>query len=329
MKKDLLFYKIISVFLIIAVSFLYVNQAKADFLIIIGTAILGGLTGLIILDYFTCIINVLWGGCDDGGSGGGGGGAIQVDVDVKVNDSDGPVILQAPATFILKWSATNVETCTATWAGGEIGPQGTIEYSNVTTIGRIFFTLTCGGVSDTVIVDIIGPEVNLYGPTEVLIPDPLYINWTASNVSSCSATSSPNIWNGPKPLRGPETIYSVTNASNRGAYNFTLNCSDDNGNSASDNHTATVIQVPRCSFAADPTSIILPQSSTLSWSCQYADTCSINQGIGSVNPVSGTKEVRPSETTTYTLDCNGLDGSRSWQTTVNVGFTPRLREVAP
>lgn len=328
MKKDLLVYKIISVFLIITISFLYVNQAKADFLIIIGTAILGGLTGLIILDYFTCIINTLWGGCDDGGGGGGeGGGDIQVDV--KVNDSDGPVTLQAPATFILKWSATNVETCTATWAGGEIGPQGTIEYSNVTATERIFFTLTCNGVSDTVIVDIIGPEVNLFGPTEVLIPNPLYVNWTASNVSYCSATSSPNVWNSSKPFSGPETIYPITNTNNRGTYDFTLTCSDNNGNSASDNHTATIIQIPRCSFAANPTSIILPRTSTLEWSCSYADSCSIDQGIGSVNNVSGSQEVRPSQITTYTLTCNGLDGERYWQATVNVGFTPRLREVAP
>ena len=82
-------------------------------------------------------------------------------------------------------------------------------------------------------------------------------------------------------------------------------------------------------FAADPTSIILPQTSTLSWSCSYADICSIDQGVGSVNPISGSQQVRPSATTTYTLTCNGSDGERTWQSTVNVGFTPRVREVAP
>lgn len=326
MKKDLLFYKIISVFLIIAVSFLYVNQAKAFILF----ALEGPLGIILVIDYYTCIINILWGGCNNNGGGNGGGGGGEIQVDVKVNGSDGPVVtFQTPADYILKWSATNVSACTATWAEGEIGPQGTVQYSNVVGPQRIFYTLTCSGVSDTVIVDIIGPEVNLYGPTEVLIPDSLYINWTASNVSSCTATSSPNVWNGSKPFSGPETIYSVTNTSNRGTYNFTLSCSDNNGNSASDSHTITIIQIPRCTFVADPTSIILPQTSTLSWSCSYADTCSINPDIGSVSNISGSQEVRPPETTTYTLTCDGLDGTREWQSTVNVGFTPRVREVAP
>ena len=88
-------------------------------------------------------------------------------------------------------------------------------------------------------------------------------------------------------------------------------------------------KVPQCTFTANPASILLPQSSTLSWSCQYADSCSIDQGIGSVSSVSGAKNVTPTQTTTYTLTCSGLDGSRSYQATVNVGFTPRLREVIP
>ena len=88
-------------------------------------------------------------------------------------------------------------------------------------------------------------------------------------------------------------------------------------------------KVPQCTFTANPASILLPQSSTLSWSCQYADSCSIDQGIGSVSSVSGAKNVTPTQTTTYTLTCSGLDGSRSYQATVNVGFIPRIREIIP
>ena len=68
MKKDLLFYKIIAVFLIIIVSFLYVNQARAS---INFVYIFGDLTTITIIDYFSCIINILWGGCDDDGGGEG------------------------------------------------------------------------------------------------------------------------------------------------------------------------------------------------------------------------------------------------------------------
>ena len=85
-----------------------------------------------------------------------------------------------------------------------------------------------------------------------------------------------------------------------------------------------------CSFSANPTSIILPQSSILSWSCQYAKTCAIDQSIGPVSAISGTYEARPSKTTTYTLTCQGLgSSSKSYQTTINVGFIPRIREIIP
>jgi hypothetical protein len=51
--------------------------------------------------------------------------------------------------------------------------------------------------------------------------------------------------------------------------------------------------------------------------------------IGSVNNVAGAKEVRPLQTTTYTLTCFDLDVSGSYNATVNVGFTPKLREIIP
>jgi len=329
MKNNSILKKIIIIVLIVAISFMYVNQAKAAALyralLIVGYIVGAPLT--IIIDYYTCIINALWGGCGNNGDNGGGGGDIQVDV--KINDSDGLITVNVPASYILKWSATNVSTCASTWAEGEIGPQGTIQYSNINIPQRIYYTLTCNGVSDTAIVDIIGPEVDLSGPIEVTIPNPLSVNWISNNVTSCQATSSPNTWNGSKSLNGSETIFSETKTNNRGVYNFTLSCSDDNGNTGSDNHTAKIIQIPKCNFSANPTTITPPQTSTLSWNCQYANTCSIDQNIGLVDPISGNQSIRPPETTTYTLTCDGLDGIRSWETTVNVGFAPNIREIIP
>lgn len=267
MNKNLGVYKIISVFLVIAVSLFYVNQAKADivsFLILtiqmasgpLGVAlgveslVLTGVAlvvvqAITIIDYYTCWINILWGGCNGGGGGGGGGrrGGDGIQVDVKVNDSDGPVNFLVPASYILKWSATNVEKCISTWAEGEIGPGGTIQYSNVSVIGSIDYTLTCSGVSDTVIVNITG-----------IFPD--------------------------------------------------------------------------CAFTADPTTIVFPGKSTLSWSCSNTDSCSIDQNIGDVSPISGSREVTPTEPTTYTLFCNGPGGARSWPTTVNV-LNPKIKEIIP
>jgi hypothetical protein len=164
------------------------------------------------------------------------------------------------------------------------------------------------------------PSLTFQVSSEVKIPDPIYVGWQSENTNSCLASQD---WSGTKPTSGSEYLTKP-----RGTYTFTLACSGPGG-SIEKTGTASVIQVPRCSFTANPTSIILPASSTLSWSCEYADSCSIDQGVGSVNKISGTKDVRPSVSTTYTLTCQGLDGSRSSQATVNIGFEPTRREVPP
>jgi hypothetical protein len=148
-------------------------------------------------------------------------------------------------------------------------------------------------------------------------------NWSLSGgpVSSCTASGS---WSGPKSTSGGSETF---NNMPRGTYTYALTCTGLGG-SASDSVTVQVINVPKCLFAPDPGSIILPQTSTLSWSCQFADSCSIDHGIGSVNPQTGSKEVQPQTTTTYTLTCQSQDAERSFQATVRV-FSPSLREILP
>jgi len=68
------------------------------------------------------------------------------------------------------------------------------------------------------------------------------------------------------------------------------------------------------SFVASPATIVVGQSSTLSWMVTGASTLSIDQGIGSVLG-STSVVVAPSQTTTYTLT---FDGSVSRQMTVTV-----------
>jgi len=60
------------------------------------------------------------------------------------------------------------------------------------------------------------------------------------------------------------------------------------------------------SFTANPTKILYGGSSTLSWSVSNATSVEIDQGIGPV-PSSGSKEINPEETTTYTLTAKNSD----------------------
>lgn len=87
------------------------------------------------------------------------------------------------------------------------------------------------------------------------------------------------------------------------------------------------------SFNANPSAIILPQSSTLSWSCnEYTTACAIysdSQLIKDNLGKSGTFEVHPIQTTQYELICQGLGGPISKFAAVTVGFIPEIEEVIP
>ena len=317
-----------------AVVGIVVAVATAGFGIGIGIAAglaIGAGAGLVtvgVLDYYTCWIDVLWKGCANGG---GGGGTSALQVDVRVNGSDGPVTFGAPATFNVEWSSVASKSCTAigNWSGDIPGRQGTSKIENLGA-GNYSYGVQCldeanNSASDSVIVNVVGiPTIDFRAPSPVELPEPVKLFWATENADSCNASGD---WSGPKQA-GPLPYKTEEISKPRGNYTFTLGCTGPGG-SNSDIKNVSVIQVPRCSFIANPPTIILPASSTLSWSCQYADSCSINQSIGSVNKVSGTKDVRPPQTTTYTLTCSGLDDSRSYQATVNVGFEPTRREVPP
>jgi len=63
-------------------------------------------------------------------------------------------------------------------------------------------------------------------------------------------------------------------------------------------------------FNASPESMLLGSSSTLSWNTKNATNVTIDQGVGTV-PATGTTEVSPEETTTYTLTATNSDGQRT------------------
>jgi hypothetical protein len=79
------------------------------------------------------------------------------------------------------------------------------------------------------------------------------------------------------------------------------------------------IQPPEVSFSADPQTITLDKSSTLSWNVVYADNITITPDVGSVDP-NGSYEVSPSQTTTYTLTAVGQGGTTTQSVTVTVNM---------
>jgi len=72
------------------------------------------------------------------------------------------------------------------------------------------------------------------------------------------------------------------------------------------------------SFLANPTTITVGESSTLSWSVTDATSVTIDQSIGSVALIS-TTTASPTSTTTYTLTATNATGSVTGSVTVTVG----------
>ena len=94
---------------------------------------------------------------------------------------------------------------------------------------------------------------------------------------------------------------------------YTLSVKDSNGKILdSRSHTVTVAQPdPEAPvikhFTANPTQIMLGETSILSWEVENADEVTIDNGIGTVS-LSGTYEVNPLETTVYMLTASNEDG---------------------
>ncbi len=246
-----------------------------------------------------------------------------------VSLSANPSTINRGQQSTLSWTSSNADWCDIT---NDVGPDiGRVDLNGskqVTLTETTVYTLTCvntygTGVANATVTVRPLPIVDLQAPRIVDLPDPISLTWFTQYADSCAASPSEN-WSGGKSTpNGSESIPKP-----RGTYTFNLSCTGSGG-SGSDSQTVRVVQLPRCSFTANPLSIIPPATSPLSWSCLYADSCTIDHGIGSVNNVSGSTDVRPPVTTIYNLSCSNADGSRSWPATVGIGFLPQLKEILP
>jgi hypothetical protein len=78
---------------------------------------------------------------------------------------------------------------------------------------------------------------------------------------------------------------------------------------------------PTVSISANPGTIVQNQSSILSWTSANATSAQIDNGIGAVSS-DGTSQVKPLQTTTYTITVTGHGGTTSAHTTVLVNPAP-------
>jgi len=130
------------------------------------------------------------------------------------------------------------------------------------------------------------------------------LSWTSTDTTSCVASGD---WAGSKPTNGSEPMGALT--SNK---TYVLGCSGPGGDAAKTVQVNVANSPPRptVSISAKPASIKSGETSTLSWSSTNATGVSITPGIGNVGP-SGSKQVKPTASISYTAVASGPGGTSS------------------
>ena len=151
-------------------------------------------------------------------------------------------------------------------------------------------------------------------PESIIVGETATLTWTSTNAES--ATIDQGI--GAVPVDGSITVSPVETTT----YGITVT---GPGGTATASVTVTATNpLPTVSITATPETILLGESSTLSWTSTNADSAVISDGIGSV-PVTGSIMVTPTETTNYTIMMTGEGGATTASVTVTVNYpTPTV-----
>jgi hypothetical protein len=243
-------------------------------------------------------------------------------VDLKVNNTNGPVSQSIPGNYTLSWTSTNAAGCSASgsWSGSK-GISGSQAISNVAA-GTYTYVLTCtnpnGSASDSVTAYVYGsPTVdvqinNQNGPLTFIEPASFTVTWSSVNASTCQAEGN---LTGPIGLSGAKPVSGLP----QGNYAYTVRCSNPLGAQAIDTVNVSVHPSPptvdlRVDNQNGPITRVSPASYTLTWSSQNAATCTASSTDGGWSgsvAVAGTKAFSGVGvgTHTYTVTCANISGS--------------------
>jgi len=151
------------------------------------------------------------------------------------------------------------------------------------------------------------PQVNISAsPPSIEAKESSVLTWTSTHADTCSI----------EPSIGSVALNGSTLVSPEESTTFTITASGAGGVTSA-NVTVTVLYPPTVEISADPETILLGQSCTLSWNSAHSESCVIDPGIGSID-VSGFITISPSETTTYTITAFGPGGNATDSVTISV-----------
>ena len=256
-------------------------------------------------------------------------------VDIKANNSDGPITISYNTSTGLSWTSTNSTSCIASngWSGTK-GTSGSESTGNLTVTRT--YTITCtgagGSANDSVTVNVsvpvTPPTVDIKangsdGPITIDYNTVATLSWTSTNASSCSAS---NGWSGGKTTSDSESTGNLT-----ASKTYTISCAGT-GDSVSDSVTINVGAPPtlpppspqptvdiKANGSDGPITIDYNAAVALSWISANSTSCTASNGWSGQKNTSGSENMGNLTTSkTYALSCTGAGGTASDSVTVNV-----------
>ncbi len=250
-------------------------------------------------------------------------------VDLRINNSNGPILVPLNSSVTASWTTTNASQCWATgqsiWANPyyKSRPSGSQNVGPITGSGP--FVLTCNNSAGVTVSDTVNLNVSVPAPTLTFTADSTNIayngsttlRWSTTNATSCTASGA---WSGSKTVpSGNQSTGSLTTSRT-----FTLSCSGAGG-STTRSVTVNVAgappppATPTLTFTADSTNLAYNGSTTLRWDSTNATSCTASGAWSGSKSVDGSQSTgNLTSSRTYTLVCTGAGGSITRSVAINV-----------
>ena len=222
-----------------------------------------------------------------------------------------PSSIASGASATLTWTITGATTATIDGVG-TIQSTGSMQVQpKATTTYTLHAEGPGGNAQATATVTVAAPAIGDFTftatPSQILAGDSVTLSWAVANATSVSIDNNVGTFAGPT---GSVTVSPTVTTS------YTATATGPGGTKSA---AAKVIvgSVTIQQFTASPTSVTPGQTSTLTWNVKGADSVTIDNGVGSV-AASGTANVAPSGTTTYTLTATHAGHSKTATVTITV-----------
>lgn len=263
-------------------------------------------------------------------------------VDIKADNSDGPIFLTPSQASNLTWTSTNSTSCSASgsWSGSKALTGS--ESTGALTTGSYSYVITCNNgaayVSDSVEINVSGtpppaPTITVSTSSTCASVD---ISWSGYNTAL--STGFKLYRNGVLVATlGNQTSYTDSGLS-AGSYTYTVKAFNGVGDSTSSNSSSAtasaqcVNPVPVVTLTANPTSTS-DGDTTLSWSatnnptsCTASNNKSISTWNGSKSPTGVSQLITSiTSTTIFSLYCTNGSGP-SATVNVTVTYVPKVQK---